>query len=140
MIASNNGSKVKLAVEDERGMKASDYEFHMARPYYTINTLNSLKSDYPEHNFKLLLGGDNLTIMHRWYRFDEIVDQFGLIVYPRPGYAIEEFKNTPNIQVIDAPLLDISATGIRKRIENNESIEGLVPNKVIEYLKNKKYS
>jgi nicotinate-nucleotide adenylyltransferase len=85
----------------------------------------------------LLLGGDNLTIMHRWYRFDEIVKGFGLIVYPRPGYAIDEFKDRENVQVIDAPLFDISATDVRKRIENNESIEGLVPDKVAEYIKNR---
>jgi nicotinate-nucleotide adenylyltransferase len=128
---------VKLAIEDESRMRASDYEFSLPRPHYTINTLKSLKTDYPENDFILLLGGDNLTIMHRWYRFDEIVKGFGLIVYPRPGYAIDEFKDRENVQVIDAPLFDISATDVRKRIENNESIEGLVPDKVAEYIKNR---
>lgn len=131
---------VKLAVEDEPGMIASDYEFSLPRPHYTINTLKSLKSDYPEHDFILLLGGDNLTIIHRWYHFDEIVEQFGIIVYPRPGYPIDEFKKKPNVQVIDAPLLDISATDIRNKIQNRKSIEGLVPIKVAEYLKNKRFS
>jgi nicotinate-nucleotide adenylyltransferase len=126
---------VKLAIEDEPKMKASDFEFHLPRPHYTINTLKRLQADFPQHQFVLLLGGDNLTIMHRWYKFDEIVEQFGLIVYPRPGYSIEGFQNKPNVQIIEAPLLDISATEIRKKILNHESIEGLVPFKVADYIK-----
>jgi len=129
---------VKLAIENETFMKASDYEFHLPRPLYTINTLKSLKSDFPQHDFVLLLGGDNLTIINRWYHFDEIVEKFGLIVYPRPGYSIEEFKNKPNVQIIEAPLLDISATDVRNRILNNEPIGGLVPPKVADYIRNKK--
>ena len=129
---------VQLAIQDEPRMKASDYEFHLPRPHYTVNTLKSLQSDFPHHEFVLLLGGDNLTIIHRWYRFDEIVENFGLIVYPRPGYSIEEFKNKHNVQLIEAPLLNISATEIRKKIRNHESVEDLVPPKVAEYIKGMK--
>jgi nicotinate-nucleotide adenylyltransferase len=129
---------VQLAIEGESQMKASDYEFHLPRPHYTINTLKSLKSDFPSHDFVLLLGGDNLTIMNRWYHFDEIVEKFGLIVYPRPGYSIDNFKDKANIQIVNAPLLDISATDIRRRIQHNEPYEELVPKKVVQYLKNRK--
>ncbi len=129
---------LKLAIENQPRMKASDYEFHLPQPHYTINTLKSLKSDFPQHNFSLLLGGDNLAITNRWYHFDEIVEKFGIIVYPRPGYSIEEFKNKPNVQIIDAPLWDISATEIRKKLLNAESIDELVPQKVADYIRNRK--
>jgi nicotinate-nucleotide adenylyltransferase len=128
---------VRLAVEDKPGMKASDYEFHFPRPTFTINTLDSLKSEYPENEFVLLVGGDNLSSIGRWYKFQRIIDDYGLIVYPRPGYSTEKFKNKSNVRIIEAPLLDISATEIREKIQNNESFDGLVPPKVAEYIRKK---
>lgn len=127
-------SMVKLAIEDKPRMKASDYEFHLPRPTFTINTLDSLKSDYPQHDFVLLVGGDNLSSIRRWYKYQRIIDDYGLIVYPRPGYSAEKFKDKPNVQFIEAPLLNISATEIRKKILNNESIDDLVPVKVGDYI------
>lgn len=128
-------SMVKLAIEDKPRMKASDYEFHLPRPTFTINTLDSLKSDYPQHDFVLLVGGDNLSIIHQWYHYQRILDDYGLIVYPRPGYATDLFKDDPNVQIITAPFIPISATGIRQKILNGESIEDLVPHKVAEYIR-----
>jgi nicotinate-nucleotide adenylyltransferase len=125
---------VKLAVGDKPGMKASDYEFHFPRPTYTINTLDSLKSDYPENEFVLLVGGDNLSSIRRWYKHQRIIDDYGLIVYPRPGYAVKEFDNISNVLIINAPLLDISATEIRKKISKNEPIHNLVPVEVSDYI------
>jgi nicotinate-nucleotide adenylyltransferase len=126
---------VRLAIENESKMKASDYEFHLPRPTFTINTLDGLKSEFPQHDFVLLVGGDNLSIIQRWYQYQRILDDFGLIVYPRPGYSTEDFRNLPNVQIINAPFLLISATEIRERIKNGESIEGLVPPKVEEYIR-----
>lgn len=128
-------SMVKLAIEDEPQMKASDYEFHLPRPTFTINTLDGLKSEFPLHDFVLLVGGDNLSIIQRWYQYQRILDDFGLIVYPRPGYTTENFRNLPNVQIITAPFLPISATEIRRKIKNGESIEDLVPPKVAEYIR-----
>lgn len=128
-------SMVKLAIEDKPRMKASDYEFHLPRPTFTINTLDSLKSDFPQHDFVLLMGGDNLSIIHQWYHYQRILDDYGLIVYPRPGYATDLFKDDPNVQIITAPFIPISATGIRQKILNGESIEDLVPHKVAEYIR-----
>ena len=125
---------VKLAIEDEPLMKASDYEFHLPRPTFTINTLDSLKSEFPQHDFVLLVGGDNLSLIHRWYKFQRILDDFGLIVYPRPGYETDEFLYHPNVQMIDAPFLPFSATEIRGKILNGESIEDLVPTKVAKFI------
>jgi len=127
-------SMVKIAVEHEPFLKASDYEFQLPRPTFTINTLDSLKSDYPQHDFVLLVGGDNLSIIQRWYKSQRILDDYGLIVYPRPGYSIEKFLDHPNVQIINAPLLQISATDIRRKIMNGEPFEELLPPKVAEYI------
>jgi nicotinate-nucleotide adenylyltransferase len=130
---------VKLAVEEKQGMKASDYEFSFPRPTYTVNTLESLRKDYPNDEFILMAGGDNVSNFHRWYKYDYIIDKYGLIVYPRPGYSLKKFKDKPNVRVIEGPLLDISATDIRKKILRNEPITGLVPPAVEEYISNRKH-
>lgn len=130
---------VQLAVKDKEGMKASDYEFRFPRPTYTINTLDSLRSDFPGNNFALLVGGDNLSGIQHWYKSRRIVDEYGLIVYPRPGYSTTEFDNKPNVRIIEAPLIDISATEIREKILNNEPVTGLVPPAVEDYILNRKH-
>jgi nicotinate-nucleotide adenylyltransferase len=121
---------VKLAIENEPGMKASDYEFRLPRPTYTIKTLESLKANYPQHQFKLLIGGDNLAIFHKWFEYQRIIDEFGLIVYPRPGFNTEQLHKFTNTTVITAPLIDLSATEIREKFIKGESITGMVPEKV----------
>ena len=87
---------VELAIEDEKGMKASDFEFHLPRPTFTINTLEKLRKNFPEHQFRLLIGGDNLVIFHKWFEYKRIIDEFGLIVYPRPILIPKAF---PNFQI-----------------------------------------
>ena len=132
---------VKLAIENEKGMKASDFEFHLPRPTYTINTLEKLRENYPKHQFKLLIGGDNLAIFHKWVEYKRIIDEFGLIVYPRPEFDTESLPKFPNTTIITAPLINLSATEIREKLAKGESITGLVPEKVVEYLRrhNDKY-
>ena len=128
---------VKLAIENEPGMMASDFEFHLPRPTYTIKTLESLKTNYPEHQFKLLIGGDNLAIFHKWFEYQRIIDEFGLIVYPRPEFSIENLPKFANTTIISAPLIDLSATEIRKKLIKGELITGMVSRKVEEYLINR---
>ena len=125
---------VKLAIENESGMKASDFEFHLPRPTYTINTLEKLRENYPEHQFKLLIGGDNLVIFHKWFEYKRIIDEFGLIVYPRPEFDTESLPKFPNTILISAPLIDLSATEIRRKLVKGESITELVPEKVASFL------
>jgi nicotinate-nucleotide adenylyltransferase len=121
---------VKLAIEYESGMKASDFEFHLPRPTYTIRTLESLRINYPQHKFKLLIGSDNLAIFDKWFEFQKIIDQFGLIVYPRPGINTESLPKFQNTTFISAPLIDLSATAIRKQLNKGQSVEGMVPENV----------
>ena len=125
---------VELAIEHEKGLMASDFEFHLPRPTYTIRTLEKLKITYPQHEFSLLIGGDNLAIIHKWIEYRRIITEFGLIVYPRPGFENLENSQTPNITFILAQLIDISATEIRGKLKKGESIAGMVPGKVEEYL------
>ena len=82
---------VNLAIENEPRMRASDYEFRFPRPTYTICTLDHLKTNYPEHQFLLLIGGDNFAIINKWVDYKRIINEFGLIVYPRFGF--EHDKN-----------------------------------------------
>ena len=126
---------VKLAIENMPGMKVSDFEFSLPRPSYTIHTLERLKEAFPQHEFFLLIGGDNLVIFHKWYSFQKIIDEFGLIVYPRPHFPIDSSLNFPNITIISAPFIDLSATKIRDKLTNCESITKYVPDKVAKYIK-----
>jgi nicotinate-nucleotide adenylyltransferase len=126
---------VQLAIENEKGMKVSDFEFHLPRPSYTINTLECLKVSYPLYQFKLLIGGDNLAIFHKWYDYQKIINEFGLIVYPRAGSQDEKPPLFLNTTFISAPLICLSATDIRDKIAKGESITGMVPEKVAEFIK-----
>ncbi len=129
---------VELAIENESGMKASDFEFTLPRPSYTINTLEKLKTDFPQHQFSLLIGGDNLLIINKWIEYKRIIAEFGLIVYPRPGFKHPTDQRYPNTIFIQAPLIDISATEIRDKIKKGESIKSMVPVKVAMFLKEAK--
>lgn len=109
------------ALEGVEGIRACDYEFRLPRPSYTWNTLQNLSKDYPQHTFILLIGGDNWARFQRWYHWKDILHHYQVIVYPR-----DEHPGTINL-----PLLDISSTDIRQRVQRSESIEGLVPQSII---------
>lgn len=125
---------VRLAIENEPGMKVSDFEFHLPRPTYTIHTLESLQANYPQHEFKLLIGSDNLAIFDKWFEYQRIIDEFGLIVYPRPGFNTEILPKYQHTTFISAPLINLSATAIREKLNNGESIVGMVPEQVAWFL------
>ena len=125
---------VKLAIENRPGMVASDFEFNLPRPSYTIHTLGKLKEKFPQHQFLLLIGSDNLSIFQKWFNYQKIVDEFGLIVYPRPCFPIDLTRIFTNIKVISAPFIDLSATSIRKKLSKGEPISDVVPEKVNHYI------
>lgn len=129
---------VRAAIEDNDRFKVSDIEFNTPRPSYTIDTLIYLKERYPNHDFKLIIGSDNLTIFPKWKNHEKILNDFGLIVYPRPGDNPKNFAEHKNVTFIKAPLLDISATFIRKSIKENRSIRYLVPEKAAQYIYDRK--
>jgi nicotinate-nucleotide adenylyltransferase len=130
---------VEMAIDGNAKLKACDIEFSMPKPSYTIDTLTRLNEKYPQHQFSLILGEDNLLHFDKWKNHDKIVEYYGIYVYPRPESPDSEWRRHPNVKLVDAPLLDISATFIRESIRNNRSIKYLVPERVEEYLMRKKF-
>jgi len=123
---------VKAAIADNYKFEVSDVEFHLPKPSYTIYTLAHLREKNPGKDFCLILGEDNLENFVKWKNYQEILNQFSLYVYPRPTESSgrvtnSELKRHAHVKMIDAPLLDISATYIRNCIKCNKSIRYLVP-------------
>lgn len=128
---------VELAIGNDYRFRASDIEFHMPRPSYTVDTLAYLSEKHPHHEFRLVIGGDNLKSFHKWKNSEAILEYFGLYVYPRPN---ESFViDHPHVRYIDSPMIDISATFIRKSIKNGHSVKYLLPQAVEDYIRDKKF-
>lgn len=130
---------VRSAVYDNYKLEVSDVEFNLPKPSYTIHTLVHLSEKHPEKEFSLILGEDNLTNFTKWMNFDRILENYGLYVYPRPNAQPSELKKHPNVKMVDAPMLDISATFIRNCIRKNQSIRYLVPDPVEAIIRDKKF-
>ena len=131
---------VELAIEDNYKFKASDVEFNMPRPSYTADTLAYLSDKHPQHEFKLIIGEDNLVHFHKWKNHEAVLENFGLYVYPRPQVDKKKIKvSHENIHYIDSPMLDISATFIRNSIRNEHSVQYLLPPAVVDYIRFKKF-
>ncbi|MBP6385756.1 MAG: nicotinate-nucleotide adenylyltransferase [Pseudarcicella sp.] len=130
---------VDKAIADNYLFKSCDIEFNMPKPSYTFDTLTELKKKFPQHSFKLIIGEDNLAQFANWKNYEQILDQFGLYVYPRPNSKSHPFANHLNIKMIAAPLLDISATFIRQSIQNQKSIKYMLPEAVEQYIIQKKF-
>jgi len=125
---------VELAVQNLPRIKVSDCENNLPRPSYTINTLLFLQKNWPQHQFSLLIGGDNLLKFRHWKDYQRIIDLFGLVVYPRSSKMENPFPDHPNIIQIKAPLLEISSSEIRERLAEHKPVSGLVPEAVEKFL------
>jgi nicotinate-nucleotide adenylyltransferase len=127
---------VLIATEDLPKLKPSKIEFDLPQPNYTINTLTYLYENYPNHEFSLIMGEDNLKSFHKWKNHEVILENHSLYIYPR----VNENKEKPQLQdhskinFIKAPIVEISSTFIRKAIKNNKNISALLPCKVWKYL------
>jgi len=121
---------VRAAIYDNSKLEVSDVEFHLPKPSYTIHTLVHLREKHPEKEFKVIIGGDNLDNFTKWKNYREILGQYGLYVYPRPDTQLSELKEHPNVTMVEAPMLDISATFIRNCIRKKQSVRYLVPDAV----------
>ncbi|MGQ0738000.1 MAG: nicotinate (nicotinamide) nucleotide adenylyltransferase [Bacteroidota bacterium] len=122
---------VRLATEDDSRIKASDIEFGLPKPSYTINTLTYLAEKYPEHEFCIIMGSDSFQNLHKWKNHEIIAKNYPVYVYIRPGFLVE---NDPGLQshILEAPLLQLSATQIRKFIKEGKSVRYMLPDKVLE--------
>jgi nicotinate-nucleotide adenylyltransferase len=129
---------VRLAVEDDTRIKASDVEFHLPRPSYTVNTLIYLEEKYPEHSFSIIMGSDSFSNLAHWKNYEVITKNYPIYVYTRPGFEVKNDIQT-KVEIVDAPLLQISATEIRALVKNGKSIRYLVPEKVNEEIVRNRY-
>ncbi len=125
---------VKLAVEHNPKLKASDVEFALPQPSYTINTIIHLNEKYPNKEFALIMGSDNLQSFTKWKNYEELLNRCSLYVYPRPGFDGGELKNHPKVIWVDAPRMDISATYIRQAVHDGKSIRYMLTDTVFNYL------
>lgn len=117
---------VRLALQEDDRLKASDFEFHLPRPSYTVNTLAALRAAYPQHEFALVIGADNVLAFSRWRDTDEILRHHRVLVYRRPGYDIKHLPQ--GMTLIETDLYDISSTDIREAMSRpGYRGEGLPP-------------
>ncbi len=126
---------VRLAIADNPLLAASDVEFQLPKPSFTIDTLSHLKEKYPKNTFVLLMGSDNLATLAKWKNYEQLLAQYEIFVYRRPQFVPPpEFVLHPHVQLFDAPLMDISATYIRSCRQASKSIRYLVTDAVLDYI------
>jgi nicotinate-nucleotide adenylyltransferase len=125
---------VNLAIGDNDMLKSSNIEFGLSQPSYTINTLAHLKEKYPNHQFSLIMGEDNLESFTKWKNYEEILKNHKLYVYPRPNSNSGELKTHSSVIMTEAPLMEISSTMIRHAIKNKKDVSFFVPQAVWQYL------
>ena len=121
---------VKLAIGDTPGLRASSVEFEMPKPSYTIDTLAVLRDKHPDRAFSLIMGGDNLPTLPKWKNHDILLRDYDIHVYNRPGFEAGELAEHPRVHFHDAPLMNLSATYIRRSIKDGYSVRYLVPDAV----------
>ena len=126
------------AVGDDMRLKVSDIEFFLPKPSYTVDTLAYLKDRNPNRHFKILMGSDNLENFHKWKNYETIVENYGVIVYPRPGFEASEMKTHKNITLAEnVPLMEISSSFIRNAVKEGKDVRYFLPPKVWEYIDEK---
>ena len=135
---------VKIAIDDNFNLRASDVEFNLPKPSYTVDTLAHLREQYPEHQFALIMGEDNLRTFHKWKNYEVILERHQIYVYPRPITLAElnnevaptksEIHDHKNVIVTDSPMMQISSTIIRNKILKGQSIQYLVTDAVRQYI------
>ncbi len=129
---------VKLAIEGEKNLRATDIEFKMPKPSYTVTTLQYLEEKYPQHQFTIILGSDSMQNLDKWKNAPVIMERYELYVYTRAGFDVR--TDLPvKYKILDAPLLQISSTHIRKLLRNGKSIRYLLPDVVKEEIEKNHY-
>ena len=126
---------LEIAIGHAKGLNICDIELAMPRPSYTINTLCYLAKRYPRHNFKLIIGSDNWKVFDRWRESDAIMSEFGVVVYPRPGYPVSTIYDD-GVDLINAPVADISSTFIRNAIFRGKDMTYFLPPGVYDFIRN----
>lgn len=137
----NRLDMVQLAIKNYPKMRASNVEFSLPTPSYTIDTLTYLQEKHPDYSFSLIMGEDNLGNLHKWKNYDLLLQNYQVIVYPRifgedisSSPNVTQLKNHHNIHKIDAPIIELSATEIRDMIKSGKNVRPMLPPEVFEYL------
>lgn len=137
----NRLDMVQLAIKNYQKMRASNVEFSLPTPSYTIDTLTYLQEKHPDYSFSLIMGEDNLGSLHKWKNYELLLQNYQVIVYPRifgedisSSPNVTQLKNHHNIHKIDAPIIELSATEIRDMIKSGKNVRPMLPPEVFEYL------
>jgi nicotinate-nucleotide adenylyltransferase len=125
---------VEAAIENDERFRVSDIEFRMPRPSYTIDTLARLSEQHPDRQFVLIAGTDVLPSFHKWKNYEQLLDQYRLMIYPRHGDEDHPLLSHPSITVVNAPRIEISASFIREAIKNGKNIQYFLPDKVMKII------
>lgn len=125
---------VEMAIKNYPKMRVTDVEFAMPRPSYTIDTLTYLHERFPEYSFSIIMGEDNLANFPKWKNYETLVKNHQIIVYPRIFEQQEKIFSHENIQKINAPIIELSATEIRKMIKENKNVRPMLPPEVFDYI------
>lgn len=129
---------VELAIASNPKFRASSVEFSLPKPSYTIDTLTYLREKFPLEKFSVILGGDSFQNIHRWKNHEQLLSNYELLVYRRPGFEIE-IPEGARVQIMDAPLLEISASFIRQQLQQKKSVQYLLLDSVWEYVVANRY-
>jgi len=131
-------SLVTAAIQNDDRIEASDIEFQLSKPSFTVNTLLFLKNAHPEHEFSIIMGSDNFRDLNKWKNYEAITLKYKILIYLRSGFEVEN-KFNAHLEVLKAPILDISSTEIRQLIGEGKSIRYLVPEMVRKEIEEKGY-
>ena len=125
---------VQRAIDDNYQLKVCDIEMHLPIPSYTVVTLAALQEKYPDREFCLVMGSDNLATFTKWRNYQYILDNYRLLVYPRPGSEHCLFASHPSVTMVDVPMMDISSSYIRSQIAAHKDVRYLLTEPVYKYL------
>jgi nicotinate-nucleotide adenylyltransferase len=129
---------VRLATQDDIRIKCSDIEFNLPKPSYTSNTLAFLSEKYPEHQFSIIMGSDSYQNLDKWKNYETIINNYAVYVYKREGHEIKKTFDKEAV-ILNAPIIQISASQIREHIRSAKSIRYLVPEIVREEIESRKF-
>ncbi len=137
LLDHNRLDMVQLAVKNYPKMRASNIEFSLPKPSYTIDTLTYLREKHPDYAFALIMGEDNLEGLHKWKNANKLIENYQIIVYPRvfdDKKPTSEYLQHENIKLVHAPVIELSATEIRNMIKESKNVRPMLPPEVFEYL------
>ncbi|MDF9828689.1 nicotinate (nicotinamide) nucleotide adenylyltransferase [Parabacteroides sp. PF5-6] len=127
---------MEAAIDGDPRFKASDFEFHLPQPTYTIDTLRALRQAYPDYRFVFIMGADNWARIERWKDHEQLIANYPIRIYPRAGYTMHIPEGYADVKLMEAPIIEISSTFIRESFRQGEDVRFFLPEKVRAFFKN----